>query len=152
MIYKMPQGGRRRVKELKTDIEFRNAFFIMKQLRPYLEEEHFLEAIERMRQNDGYQLFAWIDDDGQYVMIAGLKFQENLYDRYHLWLDDLVTDETKRSQGNGKKALVDIERFAKRQGASKVVLSSGLSRKQAHSFYENKMNYGKKSYVYFKKL
>ncbi|WP_026700860.1 GNAT family N-acetyltransferase [Salibacterium aidingense] len=134
------------MEELNEEGQIREVFFLIKQLRPYLVEQEYINTVRRM-QEYGYRLYAW-KDSGHYTAAAGLKFQENLYDGFHLWLDDFVTDEKKRSRGIGRQALSDIERFAKQSGAQKVVLSSGLKRAEAHSFYEDKMNYFKKSYVF----
>ncbi|MGY4690007.1 GNAT family N-acetyltransferase [Salibacterium sp. K-3] len=134
------------MEELHNEEEIRAVFFLIHQLRPYLNEESYIQTVRRMQQG-GYRLFAW-KDNTEYTAVAGVKFQENLYNGYHLWLDDFVTDERKRSQGIGQQALSDIESFAKRQGAQYVVLSSGLQRTNAHSFYERKMNYVRKSLVF----
>ncbi|SFL72926.1 GNAT family N-acetyltransferase [Salibacterium qingdaonense] len=134
------------MEELFDEEDVRSVFFLIRQLRPRLHEEEYIKAVRRMQQ-EGYRLFAW-KEEGTFTAAAGLRFQENLYNGRHVWLDDFVTDERKRSQGIGRKALSDIESFAALHGAERVVLSSGLERTQAHSFYENKMNYGKKSFVF----
>ncbi|MFD2704532.1 GNAT family N-acetyltransferase [Salibacterium lacus] len=134
------------MEELFDEDDVRGVFFLIHQLRPRLHEEKYIQAVRRMQQ-EGYRLFAW-KEEGTFTATAGLRFQENLYNGRHVWLDDFVTDERKRSQGIGRKALADIESFAASHGAERVVLSSGLQRTLAHSFYEDKMNYGKKSFVF----
>ncbi|SFP44847.1 GNAT family N-acetyltransferase [Salibacterium halotolerans] len=134
------------MEELFDEAEVRRVFFLIQQLRPRLHEEEYIRAVRRM-QKEGYRLFAW-KEGKSITAAAGLRFQENLYNGFHMWLDDFVTDERKRSQGIGRKALSDIESFAESQGAELVALSSGLERTLAHSFYEDKMQYSRKSYVF----
>jgi GNAT superfamily N-acetyltransferase len=55
---------------------------------------------------------------------------------YRAWIEDLVVDPARRSQGVGK-ALLDAARgWARERGAMHIELDSSLSRTDAHRFYE----------------
>jgi histone acetyltransferase (RNA polymerase elongator complex component) len=55
-------------------------------------------------------------------------------------------------KGYGKVLLTHVENCAKEKKYEIVSLSSGLQRAAAHQFYEEKMDYGKTSYIFLKKL
>jgi len=69
-----------------------------------------------------------------------------------LLIYDLITDESQRSKRYGKKLLSYIEQWGKEIGCETVALSSGLSRTDAHRFYESNMKFDKTSYVFKKQL
>ncbi|GIP38199.1 N-acetyltransferase [Paenibacillus sp. J31TS4] len=55
-------------------------------------------------------------------------------------------------EGYGEKLLAHIHQYAKLNGCGTVALESGLSRVDAHKFYETKMGYGKLGYSFSKVL
>ena len=56
-----------------------------------------------------------------------------------------------RRRGIGKKLMEQVERFAVEQGAPYVGLASGISRVEAHAFYES-IGYRKTSFWFRKSL
>jgi len=52
-----------------------------------------------------------------------------------LYVDDLVTDETRRSAGVGATLLQYLERCARERGCALLSLDSGTQRHRAHRFY-----------------
>ncbi|MBO8173320.1 MAG: GNAT family N-acetyltransferase [Bacillaceae bacterium] len=138
------------MKELVTREEWEKAFPIMNQLRTNITCEEFL-ALGKDMSEQGYKLFALIDED-HIVTLAGVIVLTNFYYKKHVWVYDLVTDQTRRSKGYGEKLLQYIETWAKEQGCETVALSSGLQRRDAHRFYEDKMKYNKSSFVFQKGL
>lgn len=52
-----------------------------------------------------------------------------------MYVDDLVTDETKRSSGVGKALLSSLEKTARDLGCEYFTLDSGTQRQRAHAFY-----------------
>lgn len=143
-------GKKDSVFELTSKDQLVAAFPIMKQLRTDLEEMEFLDLFEEMHQ-DGYRLFA-MEIENEIVSLIGFSWRINFYNKRHIFIYDLVTDETKRSFGYGEKLLVYIHHWAKNNGAEFVALESGLNRKDAHRFYENKLEYDKWCYSFRKKL
>lgn len=136
--------------ELRSEAELRDAFIVMHELRPKLDQKQYLELLTEMLPS-GYHLFA-LRDSGRIIALAGVAVLTNLYYRRYVWIYDLVTRRSERSKGYGKKLLEYVEEFARREGCNVVALSSGLERKEAHRFYEERMGYDKSSYVFKKVL
>jgi len=63
-----------------------------------------------------------------------------------------VTREEERSKGYGAELLRHVEAFARDNGCQLVELTSGVQRKDAHRFYEEKMGYSRTSWVFRKAL
>ncbi|MEY8743234.1 GNAT family N-acetyltransferase, partial [Bacillales bacterium AN1005] len=74
------------------------------------------------------------------------------YNGRFTWVCDLVTDNSYRSKGYGEALIEYVQNWSKENGFDIVSLSSGLQRKDAHRFYEQKMGYNKTSYVYLKRV
>lgn len=123
------------VVEITTEAELREVYPIMKQLRP-IGEETFLEVVETMRDESGYQLFA-LRDDGAYRGLASIVVETNMYHGKHAWVHELVVDETHRGEGYGSQFLSWIEDWAEERDCSCFELASGLWRDEAHEFYED---------------
>lgn len=74
--------------------------------------------------------------DGESVLCVALwRLIENTYEGRRLYVDDLVSDETRRSQGAGKMMLDWLEAKAKALGCDVLALDSGVQRDRAHRFY-----------------
>jgi GNAT superfamily N-acetyltransferase len=69
------------------------------------------------------------------VGVALWRLVENTYEGRRLYVDDLVTDEQRRSRGVGKALLGHLEDKARRLGCDVLALDSGAQRAQAHKFY-----------------
>jgi GNAT superfamily N-acetyltransferase len=52
-----------------------------------------------------------------------------------MYVDDLVTDETRRSRGYGKALLDWLQARAREAGCATFSLDSGTHRQEAHAFY-----------------
>jgi GNAT superfamily N-acetyltransferase len=122
------------VRRLTTDEEILAARRVMRQLRPQIAEEVYLETVRRMMQTDGYLQAAVFDGDAV-VAVAGYRFMEMLYAGKTLYVDDLNTDETSRSRGHGKMLMDWLKREAKDRGCVQLQLDSGVQREQTHRFY-----------------
>jgi len=136
--------------ELTSDADFRRAWPVMVQLRTDLDEPAYMELLSKMRP-DGYRLFALeVDDDIK--ALAGVSIGTNFYYRRYLWVYDLITTETDRSSGHGAALMGELERFAREEGCDTIALASGLHRKDAHRFYEDRLGYTRASYTFHKTL
>ncbi|MFC7393826.1 GNAT family N-acetyltransferase [Scopulibacillus cellulosilyticus] len=135
------------IKELKSQNEVIEAFPVVKQLRTHLDENTYLDLVLDAQKNDSYKMFALIEDN-EIVAVIGFKLMITLYYGRFVWVCDLVTDSKNRSKGYGKKLLTYVHQWAEDHHYECVALSSGLQRKDAHRFYEDKMNYDKISYVF----
>ncbi|MGJ7918986.1 GNAT family N-acetyltransferase [Neobacillus sp. LXY-4] len=139
------------IKELQTESEIIEAFPIMKQLRTHLDENSYLDLVVEAQRMERYKIFALLEG-GEVVAVIGFKPMITLYYGRFVWVCDLVTDTNKRSNGYGEKLLSFVQDWAKENNYESVALSSGIQRKDAHRFYEEKMGYDKVSYVFKKTL
>lgn len=130
-----------------TDVKsMREAFPLLKQLRPYLDLSRY-ETLLREMIPRGYRMFA-VRDDGQLTAVAGIELCVNLYHGRHVWVYDLVADAHVRSRGVGQLLLRHVEDFARSNGCERVSLASGLVRTDAHRFYQDRMGYERVSYLF----
>ena len=117
-----------------TDAEITACFPVMRDLRPHLEETEFLSRVRQL-ENAGYQL-AYVAQPEGVVAVAGFWIRENLAWGRFMYLDDLVTLTSHRSQGIGSRFLAWLRNYAKQAGCRQLHLDSGTQRKDAHRFYE----------------
>ncbi|MFD1361561.1 GNAT family N-acetyltransferase [Lentibacillus salinarum] len=139
------------INELQSQEEILEAFPVMNQLRTHLDEATYLDLVTEAKEKDMYRLFALYDQE-EIVAVTGFKPMITLYYGRFVWVCDLVTDSSKRSNGYGERLLSYVHKWAKENGYESVALSSGLKRTDAHRFYEERMDYGKVSYVFKKPL
>jgi GNAT superfamily N-acetyltransferase len=122
------------VRKLTTDEEILAARRVMRQLRPQIPEAAYLETVRRMMQTDGYLQAAVFDED-TVVAVAGYRFMEMLFSGKSLYVDDLNTDDTRRSRGHGRLLMDWLKQEAKSHGCGQLQLDSGVQREQTHRFY-----------------
>ena len=67
--------------------------------------------------------------------VAVYRTYENTWAGRQLYVDDLVTDEKRRSSGVGRALLGYLEQKAREAGFDNLSLDSGTQRAQAHKFY-----------------
>lgn len=105
---------------------------VHRQLRPQLPAA-YAEKMQRVFDGGGRMLVA---ADGVNVLgLAVYRIQENTHANLHLYVDDLITDETQRSKGIGHALLLWLEQAARAQGCHALTLDSGTQRFRAHAFY-----------------
>jgi GNAT superfamily N-acetyltransferase len=139
------------VREVTTDAEFLKAFPIMVQLRTHLTPESYLDLLKPMKE-EGYQLFAAYNAQDEIAGLAGVAIKTNFFHKRHVYVFDLITDESQRSSGYGKQLLDYVDVWAKENGCEFVALDSGLQRLDAHRFYETKAGLTKWCYSFHKTL
>jgi len=74
---------------------------VMRQLRPNVPLDDYLQTGTRMMKSDGYRLAALYEEDNVRA-VAGYRVMEMLYCGKILYADDLITDDRFRSKGYGK--------------------------------------------------
>ena len=126
-----------------TDAEIERCFPVMKQLRPHLAAGEFVPRV-RSQARQGYRL-AFLEEDEQVLAVAGFRIIENLSVGRVLYVDDLVTDEARRSEGHGRRLLDWLARWGRQRGCDKLDLDSGMQRVDAHRFY---LAYGMTKHAY----
>ena len=67
--------------------------------------------------------------------VAVYRMYENTFYGKQLYVDDLVTEEARRSSGVGRMLLGHLEQKARAADFDSVTLDSGTQRAQAHKFY-----------------
>ncbi len=121
------------LKQAITDKEIENCFDVMSELRTHLQKEKFLSTV-RLMENEGYKL-AYIENNGKVVATAGYRIYSNLFMGRHLYVDDLVTSESVRSQGYGEQMIKCLRKVALKEKCNFYHLDSGTHRSEAHKFY-----------------
>jgi GNAT superfamily N-acetyltransferase len=122
------------IKPVETDSDIDKCFAVMSQLRPHLTQQQYVEQVKTQMQ-DGYRLACAVAADSV-VAVAGYRISHSLAWGRFMYVDDLVTDEARRSKGFGKALLNWLVDEARHSGCGELHLDSGLQRKDAHRFYE----------------
>lgn len=138
------------IKQLTTQQEWMEAYYVLVQLRTELTVEKYLQLLKEMTQ-DGYLLFA-LYENTNIVAVAGLSWRVNFYSERHIFVYDLVTDEKYRSLGYGEILLHYLHKWGKENGAHYIALESGIQRTGAHRFYEDRLGYEKWCFSFRKAL
>lgn len=116
-----------------TDADLAACFPVIAQLRPHLTQAEFVARMRR-QQAQGFQLVA-LRAHGVVAAVAGFRVLENLAWGRFLYVDDLVTDEARRSQGHGEALMDWLIAYARAEGCDQFHLDSGVQRFGAHRFY-----------------
>ena len=74
-------------------------------------------------------------DGADVAGVAVYRMYENTFYGKQLYVDDLITDEARRSSGVGRTLLGYLEQKARAAGFDSLTLDSGTQRLQAHKFY-----------------
>jgi len=119
------------VRELRSDDEITSAFPLMSSLRDRIAAGTFLFEV-RKQQLQGYELLGAFDGP-RLVALAGVRRTHTLSRGEHLFVDDLVTDESVRGHGHGRKLMEWLERRCANEGIAKIYLDSRIT---ARGFYE----------------
>ena len=117
-----------------TDAEIAACFPVMLELRPHLIENEFVRRI-REQEESGYRM-VYVQTGDEVVAVAGFRTGNNLAWGHFLYVDDLVTMSSQRSQGHGRALLNWLKEHARRAGCQQLHLESGMQRKDAHRFYQ----------------
>ena len=82
-----------------TDSEIAACYPVIRELRPHMSEDQFVSRV-RSQEKTGYQL-AFIEHADHVMAVAGFRVGENLAWGHFLYVDDLVTVPSHRSNGFG---------------------------------------------------
>ena len=108
------------------------AEIVHRQLRPQLPPDY----VTRMNAIfvGGARMAVVVEGDSV-LCVALWRLIENSYEGCRLYVDDLVSDESRRSQGAGKMMLDWLEAKAISLDCDVLALDSGVQRPRAHQFY-----------------
>ena len=105
---------------------------VHRQLRPSLPAD-YAGRLAEVFANGGRMVV--VVEGGAVRALALWRLIENTYEGRRLYVDDLVTDEARRSQGFGERLFGWLEERARQLGCDVVALDSGVQRAGAHRFY-----------------
>lgn len=122
-----------RIQEHSTQSEIEACYEVMRQLRPHLSKNDFVEQVLRQLADD-YRLAA-VSVDAQVLVVAGFRISECLSRGRFLYVDDLVTSESVRHTGLGRHLFEWLLDYARKNNCKSLHLDSGVQRYDAHRFY-----------------
>lgn len=139
-----------RIDELETEDEWVAAFPVLMQLwkdtpREFTQSS-FLALLHELQEAEGYRLFGLFVDESL-VAVAGVSIRMSAWYGRYLWVYDLVTEKTHRSNGYGNELVSFLKQWAKDQSCETIALASALGREDAHDFYIDS-NMEQSSYVF----
>lgn len=107
--------------------------------------------LEGILADPGYRTLVW-EEDGRVLGMIGLR-KGLLYegDEGFVRISALVVCSEARGSGVGRALVAEAERLARELGCSLVVVSSGVHREDAHSFYRE-LGYVEKGLSFFKEV
>lgn len=123
------------IREAITAPDILKCFPVVKELRPHLVEDGFLQQTLRQL-SQGYHLM-YLNDSGQVGCILGYRIHERLAWGKILYIDDLGTLESARGKGYAGKLLNWAISHAKLNQCDQIHLDSGYTRENAHRLYLN---------------
>ncbi len=132
----------------KNDLE--RFYPVMKELRKDLLFEDYMTICKNAHGADGYEIVA-IESDKKVLAVMGYRVLHDFVHGKHLYIDDLVSTATHRSQGLGAKFLKYAEDLAKELGCKGLRLCTGIENEQGKKFYE-RHDWKLRSVAYRKKL
>ena len=122
------------IRVAESNDELERCFPVMRELRPLLEADSFVSRV-RSQEDKGYRI-AYVDDGARVVAVAGFRIIETLVDGRFLYIDDLVTRDSSRSEGHGAALFNWLCERAAAEACMSIQLDSGHHRKDAHRFYQ----------------
>ena len=130
--------------------ELQLCFQILQELRTHLAYESFLQIYSQARDHEGYQLIT-VKKNKKIIALMGFRILHDFVHGKHLYIDDLVSTHTERSNGVGSALLQYAEKIAMQAGCTGLRLCTGVENELAKKFYE-KNNLSVRAVVYKKKF
>jgi ribosomal protein S18 acetylase RimI-like enzyme len=113
---------------------------LLKELREDLNYDEFLLRYQMAKEANGYE-FIYLEENNEIVALLGYRILVDFLHGRHLYIDDLVTQETHRSKGLGAKLLKMSEEIAREKKCNIIRLCTGIANEQGKNFYEkNRMS------------
>jgi ribosomal protein S18 acetylase RimI-like enzyme len=123
---------------------------LIKQLRPNLTLEQFVQIHDKAKAADQYRLWGYFENN-LCVGLMGLRTLFDFVHLKHLYIDDLVVDSAKRSSGIGAKLLKHAEELGRQSDCLSLRLSTGVENQGGIRFYQ-KEKWTQRALIFKKKL
>ncbi len=107
----------------------------MRQLRETLSENDFLERTLAAQTESRYELLGFFENN-RCQALMGYRILTDLVHGRHLYVDDLVVDQSIRSKGLGAKLLAKAKEIAREQNCQRLRLCTGAENQRGKQFYE----------------
>lgn len=117
----------------ESEADLRRVSAVLRQLRDSFDERTLIQQI-KTQQREGYRI-AYVESGGEVLCVAGFVVATKLAWGRHIYVDDLVTAETRRSEGAGAVMIEWLKAHARELGCDQLHLDSGVQRFGAHRFY-----------------
>lgn len=135
----------------QTIKDLENFYPLLIELRPHLTFESFLDTYNHAHKNDQYELVGFYEED-HLIGLIGYRVLYDFVRGRHLYIDDLITSETIRSKGLGKRVLEFAEEKARELNCTGGLrLCAALENTRGIKFYENN-GWKARTYAFTKKL
>ena len=121
------------VRLAESEADVRRICPVLLQLRPAFDNEGLVSEIKEQMKL-GYHV-AYVEEAGEVLCVAGFVVGMKLAWGKHIYVDDLVTAEHRRSEGAGAKMIGWLKAHARSLGCNQLHLDSGVQRFAAHRFY-----------------
>lgn len=135
---------------INTPENLKRCFPVMKELRANLEYQNFIDIYNEAHKANGYEIVA-LEKGGQVVALMGYRFLHDYVHGKHVYIDDLVTTASVRSQGAGAQLLKYAETIAVKNNCKNLRLCTGIENEQGKKFYERNQ-WNLRAIVYKKKI
>lgn len=139
-----------RIFSVKSQNDFARCYPVLKELRPHLSFDDFLSIYEQAHQANQYEVVA-VEKNGEIHAVMGYRILWDFVRGKHLYIDDLVSTESKRSLGHGQALLEFAETVARTKGCNSLRLCAVIENERAIKFYD-RLGWKKRSFAYTKKL
>lgn len=135
---------------IKSQNDLEQVFSLMKELRPHITLQNFLDIYDQSHKTTGYEIAA-LKKEGVIVAIMGYRILYDYVHGKHCYIDDLVSNEQHRSKGFGAELLKYAEQFARENQCTGLRLCTGIENERGKKFYE-KNGWNCRALVYKKKV
>ncbi len=121
--------------EAKDRLSLAACYPVMRELRPQLSEDVFIEQVLRQH-TQGYHLI-YLKAEEAVFSVLGYRLTERLAWGKSLYIDDFATLSSARGQGYGERLMAFILDLAREEKCQELHLDTGPDRHAAHRFYLN---------------
>lgn len=108
------------------------------------------KRVNEMSKRENYQIFVACDNEEVVGFIGCVRYLAFELENEGMKIIALAVSRKYRRKGIGTELLKTAEQWAKENNIEVILLNSGLTRAEAHTFYESR-GYIKKSYGFLKR-